>query len=289
MIWLGVLLALGTSISWAFGNVFMQRVGKIVGAPRAMVWSLASGGLLATPFAVVLDTRAAPITTAVIGWTVAAAIAGVVAYVGLFFAFANEELTITVPIVSSWALVTGVISVTLLGESLAGARLVGAGAVLTGVILVSIPKRAARAATESGAASRRAIPAALAASGGFGVMIPAMGRIAPATGAFGATAIVDALGIAIVLIIGAVVKIDLRAPPREAWRIVFATGLAETSGFVTVAFARRFAPMTLVAPVASLAAMLTILYAWVALGERPRPLAIAGALVAAVGIVMLAT
>lgn len=256
-----------------------------------MTWAMAAGGSLAIPFALLLDTRPAPITAGVAMWCVAAAIAGVVAYVGLFFAFANESLTIAVPLVSSWPLLAGVVSVLFFDESLGGFRVVGAALVLVGVILVSFARPASHGAgvdAASARTSRIAFVAGLASSTGFGVMVPAMARIAPATGAFGATVLVFALGIAIAMLVGKLARIDLHAPPRSAWALVLATGAVETLGFVAVSVARRFAPMTLVAPVASLSSTLTVLYAWAVLKERPHPLAIVGAFVAGAGVVILA-
>ncbi len=284
MVWLGVVLALATSVSWAIGNVLTQRLGKLVGAPRAMLWALGAGFVLAVPLALLLDERSAPFSTSVAVWIGAASVAGVIAYIGLFHAFANEGLTVAVPLVSSWPLVASVIAIAFFGESLRGPRLFGAGAVLVGVVLVSIPRRLTR-----GPGARGALVAALGSSVGFGVMVPAMGRIAPATGAFGATATVYAVGIFLALVVGRIAGISLRPPPRSAWGLVFATGAVETIGFVTVALARRYAPTTLVAPVASLSATITVLYAWVALRERPRALAIAGALLAGVGVAILAS
>lgn len=283
MLWLGVLLALVTSVSWAAGNVLTQKVGKLIGPPRAMIWSLGAGAVLAAPCALLFDARPAPLTPTVAAWAAAAALAGVLAYVGLFFALTNEGLTVAVPIVSAWPLVAGVVSVALLGEVLLGSQILAAAAVLLGVILVALP-RPVVGKTPSPWALRAAFGSAL----GFGVMVPAMGRIAPATGAFGATVVVFVLGILLSLALGKFAAVDLRAPPRAAWGLVLATGAVETIGFVALVFARRFAPMALVAPVASLASTLTVLYAWIVLGERPRRLAIAGALLSGAGLAVLA-
>jgi drug/metabolite transporter (DMT)-like permease len=292
-VWLGIVLALTTSVSWAVGNVLTQRLGKLVGAPRAMVWSMAAGGAMAAPLALFLDRRSAPLTGSVALWLCAAAVAGVVAYIGLFFAFANEGLTMAAPVVSSWSLVAGLVSVVFFGEAIRGRRLLGAVFVLVGVVLVSLPRRATKNVTPNDAqnavsTSRRALLAALASAVGFGLMVPAMGRIAPAMGAFGATVGVYAVGIALALGIGRVSGVSLRAPPRVGWTLVLATGAVETVGFVAVAFARRFAPMTLVAPAASLSSMLTVLYAWVVLRERPRPVPALGAGLACVGVALMA-
>jgi drug/metabolite transporter (DMT)-like permease len=290
MVWLGILLALATSVSWAIGNVLTQRVGKLVGPPRAMLWSMAAGGMLAAPCAALFDARQVPFTSAVAVWIAAAAISGIVAYIGLFFAFANEGLSTAVPVVSSWSLVAGLVSVFVFGETLRGMQLFGAGAVLVGVVLVSLPRPTVTRSTSTSTSttSRWALRAALASALGFGVMVPAMGRVAPTTGAFGATVIVFALGSVLALGIGKLAGVSLGAPPRAAWGLVFATGAAETVGFVTVALARRFAPMALVAPVASLASTFTVLYAWGVLKERPHFIAAAGALLAGVGVAILA-
>jgi drug/metabolite transporter (DMT)-like permease len=282
MVSVGILLALMASVSWALANVLTQRLGKRIGPPPAMLWSMVAGALLAIPLALVLDERTAPLDAGVAVWAVVASVAAVVAYVGLFYAFATEELTIAVPIVSSWPLLAGVVAVVFLGESIGGLRLVGAAAVLVGVVLVSLPGRL-------GPPNRRALTAAAGAAIGFGLMVPALGRIAPATGAFGGTALVNALGAVLAFPLAKVARVSVRPPPLAAWGLVFATGAAEAAGFVAVAFARRFAPMTLVAPVASLAGTLTVLYAWLLLRERPRAVVIAGALLAGAGVVLLAS
>jgi drug/metabolite transporter (DMT)-like permease len=292
MVWLGVLLALGTSVSWAAGNVLTQRVGKLVGPPRAMLWSMAAGALLAAPCAAAFDQRTTSFSLGLAGWLAAASVAGVMAYIGLFFAFANKGLTVAVPIVSSWPLVAIALSFALFGESLHGRQWIGAGAVLAGVLLVALPSASSskdEATSPPSAGARWALPAALAASLGFGIMIPAMGKVAPSTGAFGATVIVFVLGIALSLVIGRVAKVSFAVPPKSAWPVILATGAAETTGFVTVALARRFAPMALVAPVASLASVFTVAYAWAFLKERPRPTAAIGALLAGAGVAILAS
>jgi drug/metabolite transporter (DMT)-like permease len=118
-------------------------------------------------------------------------------------------------------------------------------------------------------------------------MIPALTRVAGAWGAVGAAALVYLLVIALGLPLALALRLDLRPPPRAAWPLVLGTACSETLGFVCVTLARRFAPMSVVTPVSSLAATLTVLYAWAALGERPARLAAAGAALACAGIVIL--
>jgi drug/metabolite transporter (DMT)-like permease len=286
----GVLLALLTSVSWALGNVFIQKSGKAVGAPRAMLWALAAGAVLAGVLSWRLDVRPVPFSPALLAWTGAAVVGCIFAYVCMFYAFERAPLSLAVSLVSSWSLISGVISMTLLGERPRAPALVGAAVVFTGVVLVSIAGAGRASAADPAApttAPPRALLAAFGAAFGFGLMVPAVNVLVPAAGEFGATALVYALSVLVALPLALLYRVPLRPPPRAIWGMVLLTGCFETFGFVILAFAHRFAENTVVTPVASLAAALTVLYAWVVLRERPHPLATAGAILASIGVVIL--
>jgi drug/metabolite transporter (DMT)-like permease len=286
----GVLLALLTSVSWALGNVFIQKSGKAVGAPRAMLWALSVGAALAGVASLAHDTRPAPFSGAMVGWAAAAVLGCLFAYICLFYAFERAPLSLAVSLVSAWSLISSAISLTLLGERPRPLALVGAAVVFTGVVLVSLGGSRgaeAEAARPGSTTTRGALLAALGAAVGFGVMVPAVNQIVPAAGEFGATALVYAAGVVIALPIALLARVPLRPPPLPTWGLVLLTGCFETFGFVLLAFAHRYAGNTVVTPVSSLAGALTVLYAWVVLRERPHPLATAGAVLASVGIVIL--
>lgn len=283
----GVLLALATSVAWALGNVFVQKSGRALGGPRALVWALGLGCLLSA-LAAVWETRSQPIDRAAIIWVLVAGVSGFSAYSTMFYAFANTKLSLAVPFVTSWSLVASAISLTLLGQSVRTGQLVGAAVVIAGVLCVSIgASRADQAPGVRGGA--RPLVAALAAGISFGVMVPAMAAANPSFGTFGGAAVVYAIGLAIGIPAARVLGLDLSPPPTSAIGLVIGAGLTETIGFVLLNAAGRFAPVAVVGPVASLASVLTVLYAAAFLRERPGPLALAGALLASVGVVLLAT
>jgi probable blue pigment (indigoidine) exporter len=226
------------------------------------------------------------------GWTAAGVVGCLFAYLCLFYAFEKAPLSLAVSLVSSWSLISGGLSMIVLHERPRSTALAGAAVVFTGVVLVSIggARRAtAAAASNDATAPPAALLAALGAAAGFGVMVPAVNQIVPAAGEFGATALVYALGVLLALPIALLARVPLRPPPRAIWGLVLLTGCFETFGFVLLAFAHHFADNTVVTPVASLAAALTVLYAWVVLRERPHPLATAGAVLASIGVVILST
>lgn len=283
----GVLLALLTSASWAMGNVFIQRSSRTVGTPRAMLWALLAGAALSGALSPGFDHRAAPLTAATWGWAVVAALAALLAYVCLFYSVERAPLSIAVPLVSSWSVIATVFAAVVLHERPTPGQLAGAALVIAGVLCVSIA--GGRGAASGGMSARRAVLAGFGSALGFGVMVPAIdAAVAPAAGAFGATGLVYGLGIAIGVPAALALRVPLSPPPARTWPLLVVTGLFETFGFVALAFAHRFAPNAVVTPVSSLAAALTVLYAWVVLRERPHPLAAVGAVLASLGIVVLA-
>jgi O-acetylserine/cysteine efflux transporter len=123
---------------------------------------------------------------------------------------------------------------------------------------------------------------------GFGVMVPTMAHLTPVFGLFGSLAGVYLIGLALAIPIARAFRVSLAPPPRAAWREVIGAGLFETLGFACLNAAGRFAPVALVAPVASLAAVFTLVYAAIFLRERPGRLALSGAFLASLGVVVLA-
>src|SRR5205814_8793216 len=103
----GVSLALLTSVSWALGNVFIQKSGRAVGGPRAMRWALSAGAALAGAVSAMRDVRPAAFDAATGAWTAAAVVGCLFAYICLFYAFEKAPLSLAVSLVSSWSLISG--------------------------------------------------------------------------------------------------------------------------------------------------------------------------------------
>ncbi|HET6281569.1 MAG TPA: DMT family transporter [Polyangia bacterium] len=285
----GVLLGLGASVSWALANVAVARSAKQAGVFSALLWSQLVGVALLAEFALYYDYRPSPMTATIVAWTVGAGFASLLAYVCLFYAFQHGRLSIAVPIMSSWAVISAGISVAVLGERVRAGQLVGAALVVLGVLLVSHHARGAAKEDEGGRSDRpRWLLASVGAAIGFGVLIPAIGQIASATGRLGSVCVVYVTEIALGLPLALMFRVRLGPPPASAWPAVFLAGLFETAGFACIALAVGRAPLALVSPLSSLASALTVLYAWLVLGDRPPLIVAMGAALACAGIVIVA-
>jgi len=288
----GILMGLLASASWAAANVFIQRASRALGPFRALVWALSVGGLALLPVALVLDHRTVSLGAGTLtGWLVAAGLSAVIAYTSMFFAVERGRLSVVVPVMSSWSVIAAAISLVVLGETVRRAQLAGAAAVVLGVLVISrfaqrgdddddpapVPARSRRSAL--GMSALTAL--------GFGVLIPSIDRLAPALGRLGAVSSVLLVDLMLWLPLAAVARLDVRPPSGRAWPLVLAAGAFETMGFVWISLGIGHAPVAVVSPFAGLSSAFTVLYAWVALGERPpRPL-LAGAVLVCAGVVML--
>lgn len=283
----GMLLGFAASVCWALANVAVQRASTAIGPYRALFWAQLVGIVGIFPFLRV--PGAAELTPAVAGWIALTGAVGLLAYVSMFYAFAHGRLTLAVPIMSSWAVLSSALSVVVFGQRPRPAELLGAAVVVAGAVTVARHAQAeGGAGPGTGGRTPRWLLASVGAAIGFGVMIPAMGRLTPLFGSAGAIGVAYAADIVIGLPLALGARVSLAPPTRSAWPAVALASLFETAGFVCIADGARRAPLTVVSPLASLAAALTVLYAWAILGERPSRGVLVGAALVCTGVVVLA-
>jgi drug/metabolite transporter (DMT)-like permease len=282
----GMLLGLGASACWALANVVVQRAGRAVGALRALFWAQLAGIALAALGSLALGERPALPTAADAAWIAVAGVAGLGAYFCLFYAFEHGRLTLAVPIMSSWAVLSSVLSLVIFHERLSAGQLAGAATVISGAVVVA--RHAQATNTGGGGSSRPWLLAALGAAIGFGVLIPAMRRLSPVFGPVGTIGVVYASNLALALPLALAFRIDVRPPPRDAWLPILLSGFFETAGSACITLGARRAPLAIVSPLASLAAAFTVLYAWAILRERPARGVLFGAVLVSIGVVVLA-
>jgi drug/metabolite transporter (DMT)-like permease len=299
----GIVMGLLASASWAGANVFVQRAGRQVGAFRALVWAQLAGIAGVLPLAVLLDVRAQAPDRGTVFWAAVAALAAVLAYPCLFHATNRGRLSVVVPIMSAWTVVAAGISLGFLGETLRPAHVLGASLVVGGVFLVSRYSQQGAAGGGGVAPAQRSpggggggdgggdgggLWAALGGALGFGVLIPAIGRLAPATGRLGAIPLVFLLDLLLGVPIALAAGIDLRPPRGRDWLPVLGAALFETMGFVWISLGVARAPVSVVSPLAGLASAFTVLFAWLVLRERPCAQVLLGAGLACAGVLAMA-
>ncbi|HTB61327.1 MAG TPA: DMT family transporter [Polyangia bacterium] len=283
-----MLLGLAASASWALANVVVQRAGRAVGALQALFWAQLVGIGVAGLGATLFGERPPPLTAGDGVWIAVAGLSGLLGYVCLFYAFEHGRLTLAVPIMSSWAVLSSALSLVIFHERLTASQLLGSATVIAGAVVVGRHAQSAERAGSGGIVSKRWLPAAVGAAIGFGVLIPAMRRLSPVFGPAGTIGVVYAADLALALPLALAFRIGLAFPRRGAWLPIALAGFLETAGSVCITLGVRRAPVAIVSPFASLAAAFTVLCAWAIQGERPARGVLIGAALVSAGVVVLA-
>ncbi len=282
----GMLLGLCASASWALANVVVQRAGRSVGAIPALFWALLAGVAISAAGSAALDAYRGVFTGADAGWLAVAGVSGLTAYACLFYAFEHGRLTLAVPIMSSWAVLSAALSIALFHERLTPGQLGGAGLVIAGAVVVA--RQAQRTEPVPAGVRHGWLPASVGTAVGFGVLMPAMRRLVPVFGPVGTVGAVYAAALVLAVPLILVLGIRLPVPPRRAWSWILLSGLLETLGSVCITFGSRRAPLAIVSPLASLASAFTVAFAWAALRDRPPRGVLLGAALVSAGVVVLA-
>jgi drug/metabolite transporter (DMT)-like permease len=284
---LGVILGLAASACWAVANVAVQRSARQVGTFRALLWAQVIGTAVVLA-ALPLDTRTvapAPIHAL---WVLGSGAAALLAYVCLFYAFEHGRLTVAVPVMSSWAVIASALSLMLFREAVRPAQLAGAALVVAGAVIVSRFAQVGDPADRKVPGMPRWLLASFGAALGFGLLIPAIGVLAPVVGRLGVIAVVYVADILLGIPLALRFRISLAPPAGRAWIAVALAGFFETAGFACIALGAAQAPLAIISPLSSLASAFTVLFAWVVLRERPPRSILVGAALVCAGVVTLA-
>ena len=133
----GILLAFGTSVCWALTNVAVARSGQMVGPMRGLLWAEVFGGVLAAAAGWAFDGPKQAFTLGTAGWLLVAGASSLAGYLCMFYALARGRLSIVVPIMSGWAVISTLVSVPVLEQSMHAPQLGGAMLVVAGIAMVS--------------------------------------------------------------------------------------------------------------------------------------------------------
>lgn len=265
---LGVLCGMSASLAWAVANIAIVRATRAAGDLVSVLWGQLFGALMlacALPFWPVHSVPQQPL------WLVVGGLASAVGYVGMFRAFGRGPLSVLSPIIAGWAVISAGIGVLVFDEAMPPLRLLGAVLVVGGVMGVasrSAPGTAAVSPADAWTGPRwRVIGLAMFSATGFGLMVAALGPIGQDLGPVAGILAVWGVQWLVVLPLAWRTTRGRLLPPPGLLPTLALLGVAEATGFLMVEVGALSAPLTVVAPTASTAALVTVGLARVWLGE----------------------
>lgn len=272
---MGIILGLVAAFGWGTGDFITRNVAHKIGALRATIYVQLFGGLAMALVALALGefTRAANIPLN--GWLVGliGGAIGVFASFTLFNAFEHGVLMIVSPIVSSFGAITVLLSL-LSGETLSPLRSLGIGISIIGVILASIewtPESERGMLALRGYRLPPGVGFAILSAVLFGVNFWMLGfYVVPALGPVLPVVVTRAVGVPLLLAVALLGRSSVAAPGRRVLGSILAIAAIDTIAFLANNVGMQTEQVAVVATLSSLFAAVTVVLAWIVLGERIR-------------------
>lgn len=288
----GALLALFCAIAWTAANITIKEASRRFGPFPALVWAQVFGALGCAAVALAAEGLPPAIGGEALLAVAVAGVSAFMAYAGLFGALAVGRLAIVAPVVGVGTLISVLAGYFAFDEAVGVLGFAGVLLVVFGNGIL------ARHGDEPASLDDPVVPArenfqrafALSLLGalGFGILVPALDRVGAAVGSLWAVPLVWGLELSLAIPLLWLTG-RLQTVPRTARDFFVAgrVGLFEVTGFIAITWALQHAPVSIVAPTASLATLFGVLAGVLLLGERISRPALFGGLLASGGIVLV--
>jgi drug/metabolite transporter (DMT)-like permease len=282
---LNVALAVLSGLIWGIGDFAGGKATQRAGA-LLVVWvsKLVSLPLLA----IYLIVMYVPITPIGLAWGAMAGVAGLVGLVLFYRALSAGAMTIVAPVTGVTSAAIPVVVGLVWGERPSGARLLGIGCALLAIALVSIaPNPSGRPQV----VSWRLIAVALGSGAGFGLFFILLAVANEAAG--GSVGLWPIAGSQLsALIIGGLLILMVRPGPWPrgvGLRFTMVAGPCDMTANALFLLAARTGDLSIVAPLAALYPVTTVILALVIDHERLRGVQIAGLAFAVAALVLVSS
>jgi drug/metabolite transporter (DMT)-like permease len=282
---LNVALAVLSGLIWGIGDFAGGKATQRAGA-LLVVWvsKLVSLPLLA----IYLIAMYVPVTPIGLAWGAMAGVAGLVGLVLFYRALSAGAMTIVAPVTGVTSAAIPVVVGLVWGERPSGARLLGIGCALLAIALVSIaPNPSGRPQV----VSWRLIAVALGSGAGFGLFFILLAVANEAAG--GSVGLWPIAGSQLsALIIGGLLILMVRPGPWPrgvGLRFTMVAGPCDMTANALFLLAARTGDLSIVAPLAALYPVTTVILALVIDHERLRGVQIAGLAFAVAALVLVSS
>jgi len=282
---LNVALAVLSGLIWGIGDFAGGKATQRAGA-LLVVWvsKLVSLPLLA----IYLIVMYVPITPIGLAWGAMAGVAGLVGLVLFYRALSAGAMTIVAPVTGVTSAAIPVVVGLVWGERPSGSRLLGIGCALLAIALVSIaPNPSGRPQV----VSWRLIAVALGSGAGFGLFFILLAVANEAAG--GSVGLWPIAGSQLsALIIGGLLILMVRPGPwprGHGLRFTMVAGPCDMTANALFLLAARTGDLSIVAPLAALYPVTTVILALVIDHERLRGVQIAGLAFAVAALVLVSS
>jgi drug/metabolite transporter (DMT)-like permease len=280
---LSVALAALSGLIWGVGDFSGGKASQRA-AVLPVVWisKLVSLPLLA----IYLIATYVPVTAVGMAWGGLAGIAGVVGLVLFYRALSAGAMTVVAPVTGVTSAAIPVVVGLVAGERPPASRLLGVGCALLAIALVSL---APHPAGQRQIVTRRLVLAALGAGTGFALFFILLAVAGKAAGGLVGLWPIVGSQLSSIVILALLLMLNRPGPwPRQAalrWTIV--SGPCDMTANALYLLATRGGDLSVVAPIAALYPVTTVILALIIEHERLRGIQVAGLLFAVAALILV--
>jgi drug/metabolite transporter (DMT)-like permease len=282
---LNVALAVLSGLIWGVGDFAGGKATQGAAAlPVVWVSKLVSLPLLA----IYLVAMYVPVTAIGLAWGAMAGVAGLIGLVLFYRALSAGAMTVVAPVTGVTSAAIPVVAGLIWGERPSGARLLGVGCALLAIALVSI---APHPPGHRQVVNWRLVAVALGSGVGFGLFFVLLAVAGNAAG--GSAGMWPIAGSQLsALIIGGLLVLMARPGPwprRAALRFTLLAGPCDMTANALFLLATRGGDLSIVAPLAALYPVTTVILALLVDHERLRGIQVAGLAFAVAALVLVSS
>ena len=272
---MAILLALVSSVLWGTSDFIGGTVSRRLPPATVLLWAT----ILSLPFLVIVAVASGDLewSSSTIGWGIAAGISGSLGIALLYLGLSTGVMGVVAPI-SSTSVIVPVLVGFLLGESVSIVTALGIVVAIAGVVFAGGPHL-----RDFATGGHRPVIFALGAALGIGFSLAAIARGSEVSSISTLLSMRLTYVIVLVALVGAASTSFRPGRPSTLWPLL-AIGLIDTSANGLYAVASRIGPLVIVAVLASLYPVATLVLARRLHGERLSQIQAIGVALAFAGV-----
>ncbi len=281
----GLFFGLLGMLSWGVADYFAAVTSRKIGSFSTFFWSqiislfIYISIFFFIPLSITISSTSVYIT-------IATAFLMILAYASFYKSLEVGKVAIGTSISACWGLVTAMIAVLFLGESLGLVQFLGIGCAIVGIILTSMKKKDLYAIKLGAIHSEKGTKLGFIALVGWGVAFALIDTLVSSTDWFHAILLVKVVTAALLFIWVFAKKIPI--PYKTMLPTLFIVGLLETLAYLAFGFGITIGQTAIVAPVISTYPVAAIILARLFLKEKLEIHQYAGIGVVLLGVALLA-
>lgn len=284
---MGPLFALFSAISWGSADLLATKASRKIGNIPTLFWMSVVGCIIALVYFIfTFSTHNLAATYRWIPLLIFIGLLQTIAYLSMYKAFTDGKLPIVAPLIGTWSLITIILSIIFLKETLKPYHILAISIIIIGIILLSL--NIEEIVRDKKIALLHGVPAALIAMFSFAISFFLTTPVTKDLGWFLPTLYYRLFGLGWTFAYLYLNRKKFKMiPEKNNLILLIVIGIIDMAGFFTYSIAINNGQTSIVAPITTTAPVYTTILAFIFLKERPTLLQFIGIIASITGVIII--